>query len=146
MSKKFDVLGIELEWKLQRSDTQGRYCVMTATMPPGSGVPPHQHPQQEAFFILDGEAEFAVGDSLRWQKVHAGDMVNIPHDAVHGFRNVSDRSVSVLLTCEGDLGNFFEEAGTPLADNETPTQPTPEAIGRVLDIAKKHGQRFPEIP
>jgi quercetin dioxygenase-like cupin family protein len=134
-----------LEWKLQRSDTLGHYCVMTATMPPGSGVPPHQHPQQEAFFILDGEAEFAVGDNPRWQKVRAGDMVNIPHDAVHGFRNASDRSVSVLLTCEGDLGKFFEEAGVPLAENEAPAHPTPEAIGRVLDIAKKHGQRFPEI-
>jgi quercetin dioxygenase-like cupin family protein len=143
---RFEVLGIELEWKLQRSDTLGRYCVMAATMPPGSGVPLHQHPEQEAFFILDGEPEFAVeSGGLVWMKIHSGEMVNIPPDAMHGFRNAGDRDVKILLTCEGDLGKFFEEAGTPLADDESPTQhPSPEAIQRVLEIARKFGQRFPD--
>jgi quercetin dioxygenase-like cupin family protein len=143
---RFEVLGIELEWRLRRSDTLGHYCVMAATMPPGTGVPLHQHPEQEAFFILEGQPEFAVESGrLEWTQIHPGEMVNIPPDAMHGFRNVSDRDVKILLTCEGGLGRFFEEAGTPLADNESASRHlTPEVIHRVLEIAKKFGQRFPE--
>jgi quercetin dioxygenase-like cupin family protein len=69
-------------------DWADQYCVLSATMPPGTGVPLHQHPQQEAFFILEGQAEFAVenGAGLTWKKVNPGDVVNIPPDAIHGFR------------------------------------------------------------
>src|ERR1700685_4018941 len=106
---RVEVLGIELEWKLRRNDTVDQYCVLAATMPPGAGVPLHQHPQQEAFFILEGEPEFAVenGAGLAWKTVKPGDLVNIPSDALHGFRNVSAGNVRVLLTCVGELGTFF---------------------------------------
>ncbi len=146
MTKRFEILGIELEWQLERSDTLGRYCVLTATVPPGAGIPPHQHPEQEAFLVLDGEAEFALEtNGLRWEKVQTGKMVNIPQAMVHGFRNTSGQNVRVLLTCEGDLGKFFEEAGVPLPTDETSKGlPSPEAVHRVLEIAKRHGQRFPE--
>jgi quercetin dioxygenase-like cupin family protein len=143
---RFEVLGIEIEWRLRRSDTRGQYCVMAATMMPGTGVPFHQHPEQEAFFILDGEPEFAVEDrGLDRKQIHPGEMVNIPANAMHGFRNASSRDVKILLTCEGDLGKFFEEAGTPLGANQSPSRNlSPEAIHRVLEIAKSFGQRFPE--
>jgi len=82
---RVEILGIELEWKLRRNDTVDQYCVLAATMPPGAGVPAHQHPQQEAFFILEGQAEFAVenGAGLAWKEVNPGDVVNIPPDAIH---------------------------------------------------------------
>jgi quercetin dioxygenase-like cupin family protein len=146
LPNRFEVLGIELEWRLRRSDTLGRYCVLAATMPPGTGVPLHQHPEQEAFFILDGEPEFAVENGgLAWTEIHPGKMVNIPPNAMHGFRNASQREVRILLTCQGELGQFFEQAGTPLAENESPSQNlSPENIHRVVEIAKRLGQRFPE--
>jgi quercetin dioxygenase-like cupin family protein len=143
---RVEVLGIELEWKLRRNDTVDQYCVLAATMPPGARVPLHQHPQQEAFFILEGQAEFAVenGAGLTWRKVNPGDVINVPPDAIHGFRNEGDRNVKLLLTCQASLGKFFEEAGTPLTDNQSArTTLSPEEIQRVLTIAKKHGQRFP---
>jgi hypothetical protein len=51
------IFGIELEWKLRRNDTVDQYCVLAATMPPGVGVPVHQHPQQEAFLCLPHRAK-----------------------------------------------------------------------------------------
>jgi quercetin dioxygenase-like cupin family protein len=143
---RVEVLGIELEWKLRRNDTVDQYCVLAATMPPGARVPLHQHPQQEAFFILEGQAEFAVenGAGLTWRKVNPGDVINVPPDAIHGFRNEGDRNVKLLLTCQASLGKFFEEAGTPLTDNQSARATlSPEEIQRVLAIAEKHGQRFP---
>ena len=143
-SDRIEILGIELEWKLRRNDTVDQYCVLAATMPPGVGVPIHQHPQQEAFFILEGEAEFAVESSgLAWKKVLPGDMVNIPPDAMHGFRNESDGEVKLLLTCAAELGEFFEEAGLPLTENEpVRAEVSAQEVQRVLEIALKHGQRF----
>jgi hypothetical protein len=39
---------------------------------------------------------------------------------------------------------FFAEAGTPLTENDSArANVTPEDIQRVLEIAKKHGLRFP---
>jgi|SRR5579863_3643941 len=147
---RVEILGIELEWKLRRSDTLDRYCVLVANLPPGAGVPVHQHPEQEAFFILEGKPEFAVENksgTLAWRTVNPGEMVNIPPDTMHGFRNNSDRSVKALLTCEGGLANFFEEAGIPLAENAVPSPNVlPEAIHRVVEIAMKHGQRFAPQP
>jgi hypothetical protein len=71
-------------------------------------------------------------------------MVNIPPDAIHGFRNEGDREVKLLLTCQAELGRFFEEASTPLTENDSArANVTLEDIQRVLEIAKKHGQRFP---
>lgn len=60
-SRRINVLGVELEWKLRSGDTLNQYCVLGATVPPGVGIPPHQHPQQEAFFVLEGQP------SLRWR-------------------------------------------------------------------------------
>ena len=69
---RVEILGIELQWKLRRNDTVDQYCVLAVTMPPGAGVPVHQHPQQEAFFILEGQAEFALenGAGLAWKEVN----------------------------------------------------------------------------
>jgi cupin superfamily acireductone dioxygenase involved in methionine salvage len=45
-------------------------------------VPPHQHREQEAFFLLEGTAEFASmrEGTLQWKPVSAGEMINIPSD------------------------------------------------------------------
>ena len=148
-NNRVEILGIELEWKLRRTDTLDRYCALVANLPPGAGVPVHQHPEQEAFFILEGKPEFAVEnrDGLVWRSVNPGEMINIPPDTMHGFKNSSDRIVRALLTCEAGLANFFEEAGIPLADDEAPSSDlSPEAIHRVVEIAMKHGQRFAPQP
>jgi quercetin dioxygenase-like cupin family protein len=116
---RIEILGIEMEWKLTRNDTLNHYCVLAAIMPPGAGVPFHQHPQQEAFFVVEGQPEFAVenGAGLVWKKLGPGDMLNVPPDAMHGFRNESGQAVKLLLTCEAKLGEFFSEAGTPLKED-----------------------------
>ena len=138
----FNVLGVELEWKLRSKDTDGQYCALLATVPPQCMVPPHQHVEQEAFFVLEGTAEFAAlaDGTLQWSPVKAGQMINIPSDSVHGFRNVSDRNVQCLITAHPAIENFFLEAGTPMPSEPAP--PTMAEIERVLQIARKHGQHF----
>lgn len=138
----FDVLGVTLQWKLRSQDTDGQYCALHATVPPGCMVPPHQHVEQEAFFVLEGTAEFAAMQNglLHWTPVHAGTMVNIPSDSVHGFRNASETDVRCLITAHPKIENFFLEAAAPIRTRAG--APGMDEIERVLAVARKHGQRF----
>ena len=50
-------------------------------MAPGSVVPPHSHPQEQAGYVLEGELEFTMqGEST---KVGPGGVFFIPGDVEH---------------------------------------------------------------
>jgi hypothetical protein len=90
------------------------------------------------------EFAFATPDGLDWRRTHPGEMVNIPPQALHGFRNPTGHAVRVLITCTPNLGRFFEDAGLPIANlgDRQPAPPTPSQIHRVIEIAERYGQRF----
>jgi quercetin dioxygenase-like cupin family protein len=48
-----------MEWKLTAEETGGHYCVLETFVPPGTGVSPHQHVDQEAFYVVEGTLEVA---------------------------------------------------------------------------------------
>ena len=141
-TEAFEVLGVVLEWKVRGEETGGKYCLVTAMVLPGVMVPPHQHVEPESFYLLEGEGEFAslIDGELVWKSVRVGDVVNIPSDSVHGFRNASSSNMRCIITADPGIQGFFDEAGLPLS--ATPAPPTPADIERVLAIARKHGQRF----
>jgi quercetin dioxygenase-like cupin family protein len=145
-SEKIDILGVEMEWKLTDAETGNQYCVLEATLPPGVVVPPHRHPDQEAFFVLEGAPEFASErpNGLEWCFAVPGETINIPSMAWHGFRNPTESDVRVLITCTPNLGRFFEEAGLPF-HRESPyrvTVPSTEQVERVLDIGERYGHIY----
>jgi quercetin dioxygenase-like cupin family protein len=58
-------------------------------------VPPHKHDDHvDAFYIVDGEADFTVGDEV----VHAaaGTWIAVPVGTIHSFRNVGDGDHRIL--------------------------------------------------
>ncbi|HTH53180.1 MAG TPA: cupin domain-containing protein [Edaphobacter sp.] len=146
-SEKFDVLGVELEWKLTDAETNNQYCVLEATIPPGVMVPPHRHPDQEAFLVLEGAPEFALESTsgLEWGFSVPGEMVNVPPMTLHGFRNPTTSDARVLITCTVNLGRFFCEAGLPF-ESESPYRskiPGSQQIQRVVDISERYGHTYP---
>jgi quercetin dioxygenase-like cupin family protein len=139
------VLAGYMEWRLTPAETGGHYCVLETFVPPGGGVPPHQHADHEAFCVLEGSVEVArFGSSgLEWLPVGVGDFVNVPSNEVHGFRNTGGTLARLLVTATAGLGAFFEEAGVPVSPDTHPVGPPSAAdIERVLAIARKHGHRF----
>jgi|GEM_PF-1322514 len=145
-SEKVELLGVELEWKLTDAETGNRYCVLEATIPPGVVVPPHRHPDQEAFLVLEGAPEFASESpsGLEWCFAVPGEMINVPPMTLHGFRNPTTSDVRVLITCTPNLGRFFEDASLPF-DRESPyrsTMPSPEQIQRILGIGQRYGHVY----
>lgn len=139
------VLAGYMEWKLTPAETGGHYCVLETFVPPGARVPPHQHADHEAFYVLEGSVEVArLGPSgLGWLPVGVGDFVNVPSNEVHGFRNTGDAPARLLVTATAGLGAFFEEAGVPVSPDALPMgHPSAAEVERVLAIAHKHGHRF----
>src|SRR4051812_15741685 len=76
------VVGDTYTFKAVSEDTNGRFTLFEASIPPQAGPPPHVHKvEDEAFYILEGELEILNHD--RWIRVQAGDFVHIPPGTRH---------------------------------------------------------------
>jgi quercetin dioxygenase-like cupin family protein len=82
----------------------------------GSGPPPHHHPWDEIFFVLEGELDVTIGDD-QVQRMGPGSIAHVPGGTVHSFRNVSDQMRLLSITTEGRAVEMF----TALA-NVPPTE------------------------
>src|ERR1700690_4447843 len=70
-------------------DTNAKYALWEAIVPPGGGPPPHVHSrEEEGFYILEGEITFHVGDKRI--VVTAGMFANMPVGTPHSFTNESN--------------------------------------------------------
>src|ERR1700729_886116 len=124
------------------ADTAGRYTLIDMHVPPGGGPPPHRHDFEETFTILDGEIELTFrGVSV---VAAAGDTVNVPANAPHVFRNVSERPARLLCLCSpAGQEEVFQEGGGPVAPRpEAPPALDPAAtaafIAKAVALAPKY--------
>jgi quercetin dioxygenase-like cupin family protein len=100
-------------------DTGGRYCLIDMLIPPGGGPPPHRHDFEEMFTILDGEIEFPFRGEPR--RAGAGSTVNIPANAPHAFKNVSNKPARLLCMClPAGQEEFFLAVGDPVDSRTAP--------------------------
>ena len=116
------------------ADTDGRYALIDMHVPPGGGPPPHRHDFEEMFAILDGEIELTFrGVSA---VATAGETINVPANAPHVFRNVSERAARLLCLCSpAGQEEFFKEVGVPVA-HRTEAPPALDAAATGAFIAK----------
>ena len=122
------------------ADTDGKYALWEAIVPPGGGPPPHVHRrEQEGFFVLEGEVTFTVGGDRR--VLTAGMSANMPVGLAHAFRNESDRPARLLISvAPAGLEEMFFESGRELPPGDTTAAPpTPEEIQKLLAVAPKYG-------
>ncbi|MEV6322466.1 cupin domain-containing protein [Nocardia sp. NPDC051787] len=103
------------------SATNGRYTLIDMRVPPGGGPPPHRHDFEEMFTVVEGRIRFTFrGTDI---DVVAGATVNIPANAPHFFRNVSDVPARMLCMCTpAGQEEYFAEIGAVL-DSPTDTPP-----------------------
>jgi len=120
--------------------TGGAYALSEARVLPGGGPPPHIHRREdEAFFVLEGEITFTLGD----RKVVAkpGAFIQGPRGISHAFKNESHAPARMLiLVTPSGFDKFLAEMAQPVASFESPPTPvTPEEIQKLLAIAPKYG-------
>jgi quercetin dioxygenase-like cupin family protein len=104
---------------LNGAETAGRYSLIDMYVPAGGGPPPHRHDFEEMFTVLEGEVELTFrGQSL---VARAGETINVPANAPHGFRNASGRPARLLCLCSPPgQEEFFTAVGAPLASRTEP--------------------------
>jgi quercetin dioxygenase-like cupin family protein len=105
----WNVLGEKIVCKVRGDETFGRFAVVEETSPPESVVPPHFHKQtDEIIYILEGKYEFSIGGKT--QIAEKGEMIVIPRNMPHGFRNLlAEPSKLLAIITPSGFENFFAE-------------------------------------
>lgn len=81
-----------------------------ATLPPGTFVPPHIHPDQDEYlYILEGRFDFILNGEETFGE--PGDMITLPRGIPHGIFNKSGQVIKTLfwVTPTGQLYDLFWE-------------------------------------
>ena len=66
--------------------------------PPGAAVELHVHPYPETFLLLEGRGRWTAGDAVA--ELEPDQMLVVPPDTPHGFRNVGDVQLLVVSVHE----------------------------------------------
>ena len=121
-------------------DTNGKYAVWEALVPPGGGPPPHVHSrEEEGFYVLEGEITFTIkGEQI---VATAGTFANMPVGTPHSFKNESDKPARMLISvAPAGLEKMFFEVGVPLPEGATTASPpTKDEIEKLLATAPRYG-------
>lgn len=131
--KKLQVLADTVRVLANGADSGGLYEVFELTGPEGSGPPPHSHPWDEAYFLLEGEIDAQIGE--RALRAAAGAFVLVPANATHSFKITSPCAKFVVFTSGAASSAFFEamdrEIGFP-----------PPSMEAVCTVAQRQGIRL----
>ena len=124
--------GTPMTHKLASADTGGNMSVIELTLE-GAGPPPHiHHGEDEAFYVLEGEVNFQVGERI--VKATEGSFVFGPKDIPHSFAIAGERPAKVLV--------MFSPAGIEelFLEVMAPPEPKskPEYIAKIKALAPKY--------
>jgi quercetin dioxygenase-like cupin family protein len=116
---------------LRSEQSGGHVSIMENVVAAHSAGPPlHKHDFDEAFYMLEGELVFQVGDE-RFTK-RAGELAFAPRNVPHALANHRDADASYLLVCTpAGLERHFARDAAAAQGVEPPDwalQPSPEVI------------------
>jgi mannose-6-phosphate isomerase-like protein (cupin superfamily) len=116
----FWFLGNLVTIKAGAAQTRGRLTVAEFLNPPGFAPPLHRHVEEdEAFYILDGSAEFRCGDHIL--QAGPGDFVLLPVGLPHTFIVGADQPLRCLqITTPGGFESFAAAAGQIAPERRLP--------------------------
>jgi quercetin dioxygenase-like cupin family protein len=139
---------------VSNTQTGNEYAIFEENVPPLGGPPPHTHPDEEVFYIINGEFEFVLNDLQSPFKVLPGSVVHVPSNALHTFKNVGQTAGKMLVILnQGKLLDYFRVIGTVVDENtEIPDlNKVPDFskldVSKVFEHAPAHNVQFvlPEL-
>ena len=133
------VVGDTYTFKATADDTGGSLAFFDATVPPGSGPPPHVHRDEDEFYyVLDGELE--VLDRDRTFTARAGSFVFVPRGTRHSFRNRSAKPARLVVgITPAGFERFLFAVGQPAVPGGQAPPLGPEEMARTLELAPRFG-------
>ena len=130
------------EIKATAADTGGQLTIVEVTEHPRVEAPLHvHHRDDEAFWILEGDVTFEVGDTTI--EASAGDYVFAPRDIPHRF-TVGDSGCRMLfILVPGGLEDVVRKTSEPARSRTLPPpdedEPDAADIDRLKKIVAEHG-------
>ena len=126
-SERLWFLGTLARMKLDGQQTGGRFALWEGVLPLGAAPPLHSHPQDETFYVLEGEItawlvepELAndEADPPAWVKSGGrrcgpGAVVFAPGGAPHTFRVESDTARMLFLSTPAGIEEYVRALGEP---------------------------------
>ena len=116
---------------MRSEETGGHLSVTEIFVPPHSAGPPlHTHDFDEAFYMLEGELTFKLGDDVFTRG--AGELAFAPGGVPHTYANLSGAPARALLVITpAGFERYFDRIAARITGSEPPpeaTKPIPEVI------------------
>src|SRR5437762_14118485 len=130
----FNILGHAVTVKLHSWDGNGNY-IFEMTFPPGSGIPPHVHNNEDEFlYIVAGEFEVMIGGEAF--KATAGDCLNFVRHSPHAYTNtgMTDAKTLWYISPGGSFEEFFDQL------SQFPAGPPDQKA--LASLCEQHGMKF----
>jgi quercetin dioxygenase-like cupin family protein len=133
--EQLNVRGSTLLFKAVAATTGGAFSLHERHVPAGGRrPPPHVHPDRvEAFWVLDGQAEFELDGVLTL--AGPGSFVLVPGGVAHTFGASADIAARVLVLHAPALDDYFRELAELWAADRPPDHEVE------LDLMRRHGMR-----
>ena len=133
-SEVLPVTGAEVRLLCEGDKTGQAWSLSECTAPENSGPPLHHHPWDEAYYILEGEVRFTLGN----QSIVAnrGDFVYVPADTVHAFQGAGAEPARILFfDAPAHAASFFREVAHEVKE-------FPREAYKMVEIGARHGIEF----
>jgi mannose-6-phosphate isomerase-like protein (cupin superfamily) len=131
--------GSDMFFKAVAATTSGTFSLMERTLPPGGRKPPpHLHADcEEAYYVLDGRVEFAVGRRNYFGGPRS--FVLVPRGVPHTFGN-GEVLARLLVLHAPPLDAYFEELQALWSGAVAPTRE------EELALMRRHGMEPAALP
>jgi len=128
------ILGAEVRFLCTASQTGKAWSLMEAVLPKNSGPPPHEHPWDEAYYVLEGEVAFLLNGEQRLVK--RGEFIYAPGGTVHAFQGASESPARMLVfDAPAHSEAFFRELDREVRE-------IPQDLHKMPGIAQQYNVRF----
>jgi oxalate decarboxylase/phosphoglucose isomerase-like protein (cupin superfamily) len=156
--------GASIRFTKTGATTKGRYLMAKVEVPPGSGPPLHAHTRtDEWFYFPDGGAVMLMGarkykdvdnspdtagrDVIRLVPMKKGSLVFGPRNHIHGYLNVSDKTIEAWLvwtpdTPEASILGYFESIAKPVIPGVRGALNNPIVQLKAVSEARDYGMMF----
>lgn len=128
--KPMNVMGHAVTLKLSKDETAGATYVFEVSSPPGAGIPPHVHKNEdEIIYVAEGTyGVFLGGENFQ---AEAGSWLHFPRGVPHGFQNIGTAPGRTLWTVTP--GENFEPFFTELSELPADQPPDLEKVAEIFD-------------
>jgi quercetin dioxygenase-like cupin family protein len=109
--------------KVSGEQTGGRYALFESLLPEGASPPVHTHPQDESFWVLEGDMRGWLDGEI--SEMPEGSFFFAPAGAPHSFLVTSPFARALFLSTPAGIEGFIRAGGEPAPELVLPPPSTP---------------------